>query len=83
MAVFHLFVGFFWDCLVVLPANDKAAICHSAPSPPVICSESETDTLIVFYRNVLNEVKNRIVTKAICHSERSEESHRNKSHLSF
>ena len=33
------------------------------PFLPVICSASETDTLIDFHRNVLNEEKNRIVTK--------------------
>ena len=33
------------------------------PLPSFICSASETDTLIEFHRNVLNEVKNRNTTK--------------------
>jgi len=43
--------------------NDKPSFCPSSPSLPVISSASERDTLIEFHRNVLNEVKNRIVIK--------------------
>ena len=50
-------------CFLLGSRNDKPTFSHTSPSFPVICSASKTDTLIDYQRNVLNEVKNRIVTK--------------------
>ena len=55
-------MSFFSDLHSKFIMTNRPSVILPLP-PSVICSASETDTLIEFHRNVLNEVKNRIVTK--------------------
>ena len=51
-----------------LPMTNRPSVILPLP-PPVICSASETDTLIDFHRNVLNEVKNLYSWLTFCYDE--------------